>query len=140
MGIAEELPAQGGGDDDNPDGSGRNAGRNFHGERRSNDTHQSTTDPEARMARKSFAHPARLCYAGHVLMEHRHGLVADAVATQATGRAERETAIEMLTSIPGEHRITVAGDKAYDTRGFADHPVNCNRCADVGARSLSAAW
>ncbi len=109
-----------GDDDDNPDGSGRNAGRNFHGERRSNDTHQSTTDPEARMARKSFAHPARLCYAGHVLMENRHGLVADAVATQATGRAERDTAIEMLTSIPGEHRITVAGDKAYDTRGFTE--------------------
>ena len=109
-----------GDDDDNPDGSGRNAGRNFHGERRSNDTHQSTTDPEARLYRKSFAHPARLCYAGHVLMENRHGLVADAVVTQATGWAERDSAIEMLTAIPGEHRITVAGDKAFDNYGFAE--------------------
>ncbi|MCK5363022.1 MAG: IS5 family transposase [Gammaproteobacteria bacterium] len=109
-----------GDDDDNPDGSGRNAGRNFHGERRSNDTHQSTTDPESKMYRKSFAHPARLCYAGHVLMEHRHGLVADAAATQATGRAERDTGIAMLSAIPGERRITVAGDKAYDTRGFTE--------------------
>ena len=109
-----------GDDDDNPDGSGRNAGRNFHGERRRNDTHQSTTDPEARMYRKSFAHPARLCYAGHVLMENRHALVADAVATQATGSAERDTGIAMLSAIPGEHRITVAGDKAYDTRGFTE--------------------
>ena len=109
-----------GSDDDNPDGSGRNAGRNFHGEWRSNDTHQSITDPEARMYRKSFAHPARLYYAGHVLMENRHGLVADAVATQATGFAERATAIEMLTAIPGEHRLTVAGDKAYDTYGFIE--------------------
>lgn len=109
-----------GDDDDNSDGSGRNAGRNFHGERRRNDTHQSTTDPEAKMYRKSFAQPARLCYAGHVLMENRHGLVADAAATQATGSAERDTGIAMLSAIPGEHRITVAGDKAYDTRGFTE--------------------
>ena len=78
-----------GSDDDNHDGTGRNAGRNFRGEARKNDTHESTTDPEARMYRKSNAHPAKLCYAGHVLMENRNGLVVDSVVTQATGRSER---------------------------------------------------
>ena len=87
-----------GSDDDNPDGSGRNAGRNFHGERRSNETHESTTDPQAKLFRKSNAHPARLCYGGHVLMENRHGLVTDALASEATGTAEREVGVQMRTS------------------------------------------
>lgn len=109
-----------GGDDDNPDGTGRNAGRNFHGEKRSNDTHASTTDPEARMYRKSFAHPARLCYSGHVLMENRHGLVVDATTTTATGLAEREAALEMLGELPVGPRITLGTDKAYDTHDFIE--------------------
>jgi transposase len=107
-----------GGDDDNPDGRGRNAGRNFHGERRSNDTHASRTDPEARMYRKSGAHPAKLCYAGQILMDNRHGLVADACVVTATGRAERDSAAAMLGELPGGHPITVGADKAYDTQGF----------------------
>ena len=106
-----------GSDDDNPDGMGRNAGRNFHGEARKNDTHESSTDPEARMYRKSNAHPAKLCYAGHVLMENRNGLVVDSVLTQATGKSEREAAIEMLSRVPGA-RLTLGADKAYDTKGF----------------------
>jgi hypothetical protein len=65
-------------DDDNSDGSGRDAGRNFHGERRSNDSHAATTHPEPRMYRNSFAHPARLCYTGHASMENRNALVVDA--------------------------------------------------------------
>ena len=69
------------------------------------------------MYRKSNAHPAKLCYAGHVLMENRNGLVVDSVVTQATGRSEREAAIEMLTRIPGA-RLTLGADKAYDTKGF----------------------
>ena len=89
---------------------------NFHGERRSNATHASTTDPEARLSRKSQGHEAKLAYQGHVLMENRHGLVVDTCVTQATGIAERETAVAMATNLrPG---ATVGADKGYDTRGF----------------------
>jgi transposase len=98
---------------------GRNAEVNFHGQKRTNETHASTTDPEARMARKSFATAARLSYAGHLLMEHRNALLVDIELTQATGYAERDAALEMLARLPEtKRRRTVAGDKAYDTRGF----------------------
>lgn len=106
-----------GGDDDNPDGPGRNAGRNFHGETRSNDTHASTTDPDARMYRKGNGTPAKLCFAGHVLMENRNGLVVDAMVTEANGTAEREAALQMLARRPAA-RVTVGADKAYDTQDF----------------------
>jgi hypothetical protein len=108
-----------GSDEDAPKGSGRNAGRNFHGERRCNETHESKTDPEALMFRKSQAHP-KLCYAGQVLMENRHDLVAEAQVVRASGSAERDTAIEMLSELPGTHPVTVGADKAYDTRGFIE--------------------
>jgi len=98
---------------------GRNAEVSFHGERRSNETHQSTTDPEARMARKSNATAAKLCYTGHLLMEHRNALLVDAELTEATGYAERATALEMLERLPPmTRRRTVAGDKGYDTKDF----------------------
>ncbi|MEQ8234485.1 MAG: IS5 family transposase [Gammaproteobacteria bacterium] len=106
-----------GGDDDNSDGQGRNAGRNFHGEQRKNDTHASTTDPEARLYRKSHAGAAKLCFAGHVLMENRSGLAVDAMVTLADGKSEREAALEMLARRPGG-RLTVGADKGYDTRDF----------------------
>lgn len=106
-------------DDDNSDGPGRNAGRDFHGETRSNETHASTTDREARMYRKSFAHPARLCYAAHVLMENRNGLVVEAMVNQASGYSERDAALEMLTQVPAD-QVTLGADKAYDTRGFIE--------------------
>ena len=109
-----------GGDDDNSAGIGRNAGRNFHEERRSNETHESRTDPQARLFRKSHAHPAKLCHAGQVLMENRNGLVAQAKVVPASGRAERDTAIEMLGQLPAMGRITVGADKAYDTQGFVE--------------------
>lgn len=109
-----------GSDEDAPKGSGRNAGRNFHGERRCNETHESKTDPEALMFRKSQTHPAKLCYAGQVLMENRHDLVAEAQVVRASGSAERDTAIEMLSELPGTHPVTVGADKAYDTRGFIE--------------------
>jgi len=108
-----------GSDDDNPDGTGRNAGRNFHGESRSSDTHASTTDPEARMTRKGNSTPARLCFAGHALMENRHGLVVDAMLTEATGTAEREAALMMVARQPAR-RVTVGADKAYDVRDFVE--------------------
>ena len=102
-----------------PPSAGRNAEVSFHGERRSNDTHQSTTDPEARMARKSNATAAKLCYTGHLLMEHRNALLVDAELTEATGYAERATALEMLERLPPkQRRRTIAGDKGYDTKDF----------------------
>ena len=90
----------------------------FHGEERTNDTHQSITDRETLMARKGKGKEARLCFAGHVLMENRNGLVVDVVLTKATGTAERDTALEMLEKVPGSRRITVGADKGYDTRDF----------------------
>jgi IS5 family transposase len=91
---------------------------NFHGERRSNATHASTTDPEARLFRKGDAHEAKLYYQGHVLMENRHGLAVDGSLTPATGFAEREQALLMATQLaPG---ATLGADKSYDTRDFVD--------------------
>ena len=102
-----------------PPPAGRNAEVSFHGERRTNDTHQSTTDPEARMARKSNATAAKLSYAGHLLMEHRNALIVDADLTEASGHAERDAALSMLGRQPRRaRRRTVAADKAYDTAGF----------------------
>jgi transposase len=99
-------------------GSGRNPEVDFHGERRLNQTHASTTDPEARLLRKGNGKEAKLCFMGHVLMENRHGLIITPRLTQATGTAERDAAEGMVGDVPGRHRITVGGDKAYDTREF----------------------
>ncbi len=90
----------------------------FRGERRSNATHASTTDPDARLAKKAKGQEAKLCYQGHLLMENRHGLAVATETTLATGTAEREAALYLATSHPGRHRITLAGDKAYDTHPF----------------------
>jgi hypothetical protein len=99
--------------------AGRNAEVAWHGEKRSNETHASTTDPESRLARKSNRSPAELCYAGHLLMEHRSALIGDAELTTADGYAERATAIELLSRLPKRaRRRTVAADKGYDTRAF----------------------
>ena len=91
---------------------------NFHGERRSNATHGSTTDPEARLMRKGTGREAKLSYHGHVLMENRHGLAVDGCVTQATGLAERETALAMATNLPAG--ATLGADKGYDVAGFVD--------------------
>lgn len=106
------------GGDNDPDGPGRNAERGFHKEKRSNETHRSTTDPEARLYRKGDGQPARLSYMGHALMENRHGLVADGLVTCATGTAEREATLVMLDRRSTRRRITLGADKAYDVRGF----------------------
>ena len=89
---------------------------NFHGERRRNDTHQSTTDPEARLYKKSKGSEAKLSYLGHGLMENRHGLLVRTMVTPADGTAERDAALLMAEKIPGTKRVTLAGDKNYDTR------------------------
>ena len=107
------------GGDNDPDGPGRNAERGFHKEKRSNATHRSTTDPEARLYKKGDGRPARLCYMGHALMENRNGLAVDGGVTLATGTAEREATLQMLDRRPNRRRrITLGADKAYDVHGF----------------------
>ncbi|MEZ4481124.1 MAG: IS5 family transposase [Dehalococcoidia bacterium] len=97
----------------------RNPERDFRGNPRKNDTHVSTTDPEARLYTKSSGQAAKLCFMGHLLTENRSGLVLDILVTEATGGAERETAIRLLERRPGVHRrATLGADKAYDTRDF----------------------
>jgi transposase len=90
----------------------------FQGERRSNETHASTTDPDARLYRKGNGKEATLCHQGHALMDNRHGLVVDGLVTPPTGTAERETAVELLGRVPSNGRLTVGADKGYDTREF----------------------
>lgn len=109
-------PKDEGGDGTPP--AGRNAERDFRGETRSNDTHASVTDPDARLYKKAAGQAAKLCFMGHVLMENRSSLVVDARLTHATGTAEREAALDMLASVPGRHKITVGADKAYDVGDF----------------------
>ena len=105
---------RGGSDDKDQGGTGRNAERNFHGERRSNETHRSTTDPDAKLYRKGDGQPVRLCYMGHALMENRNGLAVAGGITQATGRAEREAALDLVDRRRGrsKRRITLGADKA----------------------------
>jgi Transposase DDE domain len=103
---------------DEPPAPGRNGERNFRKDQRSNETHASTTDPDARLARKSNGQEAKLAYTGHLLMENRHGLIVDARLTHATGTAEPEAALAMLEALSGNARVTVGADKNYDTAAF----------------------
>jgi IS5 family transposase len=108
----KSLRRKDGKDDDGPP-------ENWHGQRRSNDTHESATDPDARLYRKSDAAPALLSYLGHVLTDNRHGLVVNVQASLAAGTAERETAAQMLAGVAKRgKRVTVGADKGYDTKGF----------------------
>jgi transposase len=111
-----------------PPGPGRNGERDFHGEKRRNQTHASTTDPDARLYRKGPGQPAQLAYMGHVLMENRHALVVDARVTVASGTAEREAALAMLDARPGRRRLTLGADKGYDAAAFV---------ADLRARNIT---
>ena len=105
---------------DEPPSPGRNGERDFHGETRANDTHESTTDPDAKLFRKGKSQPAKLYFMGHALIENRHGLVVQADATQATGKAERQAALAMIDRHdPGSERpLTLAADKGYDAADF----------------------
>ena len=107
-----------GSDDQTPNGGGRNAQTDWKGRPRSNDTHASQTDPDARLYRKSNNTASILCYQGHVLMENRSGLVVSAVVTPADGTGERTAALAMLDTVPGSQPKTVGADKAYDTADF----------------------
>jgi transposase len=107
------------GSDNDSQGPGRNAERSFHKEKRSNETHQSTTDPDARLYKKGAGQPAKLCYMGHALMENRHGLAVGGGISQATGTAERETALDLIDGRDRRRRrITLGADKAYDVAQF----------------------
>ncbi len=100
-----------------PDDPG-NPSVDFHGELRNNATHQSTTDPEARLARKGPGKEAKLCYAGHLEMDNRHGLPVNTRVTQPTGNAEPRAALAMVAEIPGWARVTLGADKGYDQKEF----------------------
>jgi hypothetical protein len=132
------------GNDDDPGGPGRNAERSFHKEKRSNETHASTSDPEARLYKKGDGQPARLCYIGHVLMENRNGLAVDGRITQASGTAEREAALAMLDRRKRRGRITLGADKAYDVRQCVEdlrkrsvtpHIAICGRASSPASRA-----
>lgn len=112
-----------------PPGPGRNGERSFHGEKRTNETHASATDPDAKLYRKGDGQPSRLAFMGHLLMENRSGLVVATRLTQATGTAEREAALAMLDDHrPARRRVTLGADKAYDVARFV---------ADLRARAVT---
>jgi hypothetical protein len=122
----QPKPGAGGGEDGPagpPDGPlspprGRNTERDWRGQKRRNETHASTTDPQARLARKSDGQSSILAYAGHVLMENRNGLVAHSCLTHATGTAERDAALALVDRLESRRRITLGADKGYDVAGF----------------------
>lgn len=106
-------------DDSEPSmGGGRNSEANFHGEKRSNETHESKTDGDARPAKNGPGKEARLSYMGHTVMENRNGLIVKAAASHATDKGEREVAADLLAELPGMKKRTVGADKNYDTAGF----------------------
>ena len=114
-----------------PPDDGSNPTVDFHGEKRSNQTHQSTTDPDAMLAKKGAGKEAKLSYSGHVLMENRNGLVADVEVLQANGTAERDAALVMIENIQGDQPITIGADKAYDTKDFVKEARNMNATPQV---------
>jgi transposase len=124
-----------------PSGGGRNPDVDFHGQRRGNATHRSTTDPEARLARKGAGKEARLCYAGHSLIENRHGLITQCELTQASGSAEREAGLRLLARERGRRRgrMSVAADRGYDTADFVAGVRALGVTPHVAAKKCSSA-
>jgi len=110
----------------------------FHGEKRSNETHQSTTDPDARLARKSGGHESKLAYCGNVLIENRNGLVVDTELLQCSGTAERHAAMLMAERVEGSARITLAADKGYDTKDFVSEMRGMNVTPHVSQNTKRA--
>jgi hypothetical protein len=110
----------------------------FHGETRRNDTHASTTDGDARLARKGGGKESKLCYGGHVLMENRNGLVVNTRVTLATGTSEREASIEMAGEIPGDGAVTLGADKGYDTKDHVAQLRERNVTPHVAQKKHSA--
>jgi len=126
-----------GSDEPPADRGGRNRETDFHGEKRSNDTHASTTDPEARLYRKGPGKEAKLCFMGHALMENRNGLVVDACLTLADGHAERIAALHMIEPRADRpNAITLGADKAYDAEDFVNELRTMNATPHV-AQNIS---
>ena len=119
-----------------PDDPG-NPSVDFHGQKRSNDTHESKTDPDAKLARKGPGKEAKLSYSGNLQVENRHGLIVNAEVLEANGRAERDAALVMLEQVPGDGRITVAGDKGFDTAEFVAECRSYQRDTARGAEHCS---
>jgi transposase len=122
-----------------PPSDSRNPPVNFHGEKRTNDTHSSTTDPQARLYKKGKGKEAKLSYMGHVLMENRNGLAINARLTLATGTAEGEAALSMVAEREGSRRITVGADKGYDTKAFVRQMRTLNATPHTAQRSKGTA-
>jgi transposase len=120
---------------------GRNPDVDFHGQRRGNATHRSATDPEARLARKGAGREAKLCYAGHSLIENRHGLIVACELTQASGTAEREAGLRLVARQRRRRRgrLSVGADKGYDTADFVASLRALGATAHVAAKSRSSA-
>jgi transposase len=129
-----------GGRKDDPDDPG-NPTVNFHGEKRKNETHQSTTDPEARLYKKGPGKEARLSFMGHALMENRHGFVLAGALSPATGKAEEETARALIRKLPARLRktITVGADKGYDRRSFVEAMRRLGVRAHIAAKVTGSA-
>jgi transposase len=121
-----------------PDDDPSNPNVDFHGERRANATHQSTTDPEARLYKKSPGSAAKLCYMGHVEMENHNGLAVNSRLTQAHGRAEPSAALEMVEEIPGLRRVTLGADKGYDRKEFVRELRDHNVTPHIAQKQSSA--
>src|ERR1700719_2273843 len=126
------------GGEDGPVDDPGNPTVDFHGEKRSNATHQSTTDPEALLARKGAGKEAKLSYTGNVLMDNRNGLAVDVEMMQADGTAKRDAAVVMLEAIPGDDRVTIGADKGYDTKGFVADARALNATPHVAQKKYSA--
>ena len=123
-------------------GGGRNRSVDFHGEKRGNETHRSTTDPDSRLAKKGRGKEARLCYAGHSLTENRHGLIVDCELTAATGSCEREAGLRLLARQrrrSGRARLSVGADRGYDTAGFVARARELHITPHVAAKDRFSA-
>jgi transposase len=129
------------GDPSNPPsaGDGRNEDVDYRGQRRSNETHASKTDPDARLSKKSHGGEARLSYMGHVLMENRNGLVVDHRLSISTGTAEPEAAVQMVSELPGNWRVTVGLDKGYDRAACVRDLRQLNATPHVAQRKIYSA-
>jgi transposase len=132
-------PKDGSGGNDPNDGGGRNAEANFHGERRSNDTHASVTDPESRMARKGNGKEAKLSYAGHLIIENRNGLVAGTLVNQPSGHSECQAATAMAADLPGGARLTMGADKGYDRADWVNDMRALNITPHVAQKKKASA-
>jgi IS5 family transposase len=139
-------PKDGSGGDE-PPASGRNAERNFRGEKRSNETHASTTDADAKLYRKGDGQSSMLCFMGHLLMENRQALIVDAELTEASGTAERDAGLTMVDRLQRQGRITLGGDKGFDTtdyvhelraRGVTPHIARNDHLTKTGRRRKTA--